>query len=69
MADVNIAVQLSTDAFDDRFDTALLISGDSDLTTPLRTVRAKFPAKRLIAVFPPGRQSFELKKRPTPPLL
>ena len=61
MTDVNIAVQLLTDAFDNRFDTALLISGDSDLTAPLRTSRTKFPAKRLIVVFPPGRQSFELK--------
>jgi len=62
MTDVNIAVQLLTDAFDDRFDTALLISGDSDLTTPVRTLHTKFPAKRLIVIFPPGRQSFELKK-------
>lgn len=62
MTDVNIAVQLLADAFDDRFDTALLISGDSDLTTPVRKLRAQFPAKRLIVVFPPGRQSFELKK-------
>jgi uncharacterized LabA/DUF88 family protein len=62
MTDVNIAVQLLSDAFDDRFDTALLISGDSDLTTPVRKLRAQFPAKRLIVAFPPGRQSFELKK-------
>ncbi len=61
MTDVNIAVQLLADAFDDRFDTALLISADSDLTTPVRMLRSQFPAKRLIAVFPPGRQSFELK--------
>ncbi len=32
MTDVNIAVQLLADAFDDQFDTVLLISGDSDLT-------------------------------------
>lgn len=62
MTDVNIAVQLLSDAFGDRFDTALLISGDSDLTTPVRKLRAQFPAKRLIVAFPPGRQSFELKK-------
>ncbi len=62
MTDVNIAVQLLADAFDDRFDTALLISGDSDLTTPVRKLRAQFPAKRLIVVFPPDRHSFELGK-------
>lgn len=62
MTDVNIAVQLLTDAFSDRFDTALLISGDSDLTTPVKTLRTQFPGKRLIVAFPPGRQSSELKK-------
>jgi len=62
MTDVNIAVQLLSDAFDDRFDTALLISGDSDLTTPVNKLRTQFPAKRLIVAFPPDRQSFELKK-------
>lgn len=62
MTDVNIAVQLLADAFDNRFDTAILISGDSDLTTPVRKLRAQFPAKRLIVAFPPDRQSFELKK-------
>src|SRR5690606_6741738 len=39
MTDVNIAIQLLCDAFDDVFDTALVISGDSDLTTPIRRVR------------------------------
>jgi uncharacterized LabA/DUF88 family protein len=62
MTDVNIAVQLLSDAFDDRFDTALLISGDSDLTTPVNKLRTQFPAKRLIVAFPPDRQSFELQQ-------
>lgn len=62
MTDVNIAVQLMGDAFDDRFDTALIVSGDSDLTTPVRKLRAQFPNKRIVVVFPPGRTSFELKK-------
>ena len=61
MTDVNIAVQLLADAFDDRFDTALIVSGDSDLTPPMRKLSTKFPDKRLIVAFPPGRQSFELK--------
>jgi uncharacterized LabA/DUF88 family protein len=39
MTDVNIAVQLLADASDNRFDTALLISADSDLTTPVQLVR------------------------------
>jgi hypothetical protein len=31
----------------DHFDTALLISADSDLTTPVSVVRAKFPGKKI----------------------
>ena len=62
MTDVNIAVQLLADAFDDRFDTALLISADSDLTTPVQQVRARFPEKRIVVAQPPGRQSVSLIK-------
>lgn len=62
MTDVNIAVQLLSDAFEDGFDTALLISGDSDLTTPVRKLRGQFPDKKLIVAFPPARHSCELKK-------
>jgi uncharacterized LabA/DUF88 family protein len=62
MTDVNIAVQMLSDAFNDRFDIALLISGDSDLTTPIKMLRSQFLEKRVIVAFPPDRQSFELKK-------
>jgi uncharacterized LabA/DUF88 family protein len=62
MTDVNIAIQLLSDAFDDVYDMALVISGDSDLTTPVRRVRQRFPAKRVIVAFPPRRQSSELKR-------
>lgn len=62
MTDVNIAIQLMTDAFDDAFDVALVISGDSDLTTPIRRVRERFPATRVIVAFPPHRHSKALKQ-------
>ena len=62
MTDVNIAVQLMTDAFQDRFDTAILISADSDLVSPVRAVRRLFPSKRVVVAFPPDRESGELKK-------
>lgn len=57
MTDVNIATELLTDAFQDRFDTALLISGDSDLKGPLMKVKSLFPAKRVVVAFPPDRYS------------
>jgi len=62
MTDVNIAIQLVCDAFDDAFDTALIVSGDSDLTTPIRRVLERFPGKRVVVAFPPARHSAELQR-------
>lgn len=62
MTDVNISVELMTDASQDQFDVAILLSADGDLVGPVKTVQRLFPAKRVIAVFPPGRSSFALKK-------
>jgi len=62
MTDVNIAVELMGDAFQDAFDTALLISADSDLTGPVVAVRELFPGKRVVVAFPPKRSSNQLKK-------
>jgi len=61
MTDVNIAVELLGDAFDDAFDTALVISADSDLAPPVEAVLRRFPGKRVVAVAPPGRQSKKLE--------
>lgn len=41
-SDVNLASYLLLDAARDRMDCAVLITGDSDLTTPVRMVRAEF---------------------------
>lgn len=60
MTDVNIAVEMLSDAFRDSFDTALLISGDGDLRAPLVAVRDNFPNKRVVIAFPPERYSFRL---------
>ncbi|WP_312966554.1 NYN domain-containing protein [Stutzerimonas kunmingensis] len=62
MTDVNIAVQLIADAFDDNFDTALIISADSDLTTPVQMVRQRFPHKKIVIAQPPGRNSNQLSQ-------
>ena len=42
MTDVNIAVELLGDAQDDAFDTAIVMSGDGDLASPVRAVRDRF---------------------------
>ena len=62
MTDVNIAVELLSDAFRDSYDTAFLISADSDLVPPINRVRNLFPKKNIIVVFPPDRFSKELAK-------
>lgn len=61
MTDVNIALELLTDAFNDHFDAAVLISADSDLVGPVQKVKQLFPKKRVIVVFPPNRHSVALK--------
>jgi len=60
--DVNIAVELVVDAFEDRFDTAILVTADSDLVPAIEAIRAVFPAKRVVVAFPPERRSKELRQ-------
>ena len=62
MTDVNISVEMMADAFQDRFDVALLLSADSDLVGPVEAVRRLFSAKRVIVAFPPKRASFALQR-------
>ena len=61
MTDVNIAVQIMTDALEDKYDTAIIISGDSDLTPPVRAIKKFYTNKKVIVAFPPNRSSYELK--------
>ncbi|MBI5653675.1 MAG: NYN domain-containing protein [Chloroflexi bacterium] len=68
MTDVNIAVEMMTDAFQDRFDVALLVSAGSDLVAPIRAIRQLFPRKRVVVAFPPARFSDALKHMSGKPL-
>lgn len=54
-SDVNLGTQLGLDAGRDRFDTALILSTDSDFVGAIKLVRGAFPAKRIIVTLPPGR--------------
>jgi uncharacterized LabA/DUF88 family protein len=51
--DVNIALYLLNDAYQDRYDAALLISRDSDLVPAARMVKRLFPEKEIVPVAPP----------------
>ena len=60
--DVNIAVEVMTDAFQDRFDTAMIVSADSDLLPAVSAMKRLHPNKRIVIAFPPNRYSVELHK-------
>lgn len=57
MTDVNIATTMLIDSFNDAFDTAMLISGDSDLVPPIKAVHLNFSEKRVLVAFPPQRHN------------
>lgn len=62
MTDVNIAVEMMSDAYQNLFDVALLVSADSDLTAPVLAIKNLFPEKRVIVAFPPQRHSAQLQR-------
>lgn len=53
-SDVNIASHLLLDAARDRMDCAVLITGDSDLTTPVRMTKEEF--RKTVGVLNPQKQ-------------
>jgi len=57
MTDVNIATQMLIDAYQNKYDMALLISGDSDLVPPIKALHSNFTNKRVFVVFPPKRHN------------
>ena len=56
-SDVNLATALVFDALHDRYDVAVLISGDSDFVGPVERILEKFPNKVIIAGFSQNRRS------------
>jgi len=57
MTDVNIATEILVDAYQDKYDMAMLISGDSDLVPPIKAVHKIFKNKRVFVAFPPKRHN------------
>ena len=57
MTDSAIAAHLVADAFLDRFDTAIMVGGDTDVVPAIRIVRAHFPEKTILAWYPPRRKN------------
>jgi|SRR5690242_17907964 len=59
--DVSIAVSLVEDAANRQYDTAIVVSGDSDLCPAVRAAKRLAPTDRIVVVFPPRRQSDPLR--------
>lgn len=57
MTDVNIATSMIIDAYEDKFDVAFLVSGDSDLVPPINAIHNHFNKKRVVIAFPPKRHN------------
>ena len=54
-SDVRLSIGLVADAFQDKFDRAIVISADSDLVPPIEFVRSTFSNKTVFVAAPPGR--------------
>lgn len=50
--DVNIAVFMLDDAYQNRCDNFVLVSGDSDLVPPIKMIRHRFPSKQVLVYVP-----------------
>jgi uncharacterized LabA/DUF88 family protein len=61
-SDVNIALKLLSDAVDDLYDRAVIISADSDLLPAIKSVQRHSPEKEIGVMFPIGCGSFELRQ-------
>ncbi|NQS96870.1 MAG: NYN domain-containing protein [candidate division Zixibacteria bacterium] len=58
--DVNIATQFMRDAYKGKYETAYILSGDSDLVPAIKVVKEDFPLKAMKIIFPPQRYSNDL---------
>ena len=54
--DINIALSLFDDAYQDVFDHAYLLTADADQAATARMLKIRFPLKKLTTVSPPTRQ-------------
>ena len=59
--DVNMAIHLLRLAIEDQYDTAIIMSGDSDLVPSIEATKNIFPTKRIGVVIPIGRRAELLK--------
>lgn len=64
--DVNIALQILLDCVDDKVDTVVLISADSDQIPTIQTIKNRFPKIKVRVYFPPERICNEIMRHVNP---
>ena len=52
--DVNIAVAIVSDAYNNKYDKAILLTADSDISPSIKEVKKHFPDKEFLLVLPMG---------------
>lgn len=61
MTDTAIVAELVKDYYENRFDAAMIISGDTDLLPPMRLINEAADNKRVLVAFPPARVNEEMR--------
>jgi len=60
--DINIAITLLADGMTDKFDTALILSGDSDLAPVITKLKKLCPNKKVGIIVPQNQSAMNLKQ-------
>lgn len=60
--DVNIALHLLNEAYNNSYDIAMIMTNDTDLIPAIAMTRQVFPQKKVGVLFPIGRRAHELKQ-------
>ena len=60
--DINIAITLLADGIADKFDTALILSGDSDLAPVITKLKELCPTKKIGIIVPQNQSAMNLKQ-------
>lgn len=61
--DVNISIRMIGDCVQDKTDSLVLVSGDSDLIPPIEFIARNYPQKKLRVFFPPTISSKDMINR------
>lgn len=60
ITDVYLSTEMVADAFNDKYDIALLVSGDIDQVPTIEVIKKNHHAKKIVSVFPPMRTNDNL---------